>query len=42
MIVAHALRSQAKDAKNYYQILEEMAPSDKMFYASMKIDAKTE
>lgn len=42
MLVSHALRSQAKDSKHYYQILEEMAPSDKMFYASMKIDAEKE
>lgn len=42
MVVSHALRSQARDSKHYYQILEEMAPSDKMFYASMKIDAEKE
>ena len=42
MEVAHALRSQAKDSKDFYQILEEMAPENKMFYASMKIDAQKE
>lgn len=42
MLVSYALRSQAKDSKHYYQILEEMAPADKMFYASMKINAEKE
>jgi len=42
MEVAYALRSQAKDSKHYAQILQEMAPYDKMFYASMSIDAQKE